>query len=331
MEYSPVIIPTLNRKEHLERCLNSLANNTYAKNTDIFISVDFPPNKNYENGCEEIKKYLETFDKSQFNSVKIYYQANNLGVMENYYFLKNEVKNTYSTYIYTEDDNEFSENFLEYINKGLILYKDDMKIMAICGFRDSDWKSSENIALTKLFSAYGFGTWFDKEDFFLADIKKQLLSKETLKFRNIYELFKNNKALFTIYIRNILLNNKGLFWDNNELVICDTTRSIYMHLTNTACIAPEKAKSRTWGNDGSGVNMPKNDKIDPKIKWKLDEEKHFEFSFLNLEFDKTNYVIGDKYLRYKGITKSIFLAIIGYIFLKIFLCDRSKVLEFIRK
>ena len=57
--YAPVVIPTLNRKVHLKHCLDSLAANTGAEHTEVYISVDFPPAPKYEEGYRQLKAYLE--------------------------------------------------------------------------------------------------------------------------------------------------------------------------------------------------------------------------------------------------------------------------------
>lgn len=59
MVYAPVIIPTCNRIEHLKKCINSLASNEFAKFTEIYISVDFPPSEKYEKGYNEVINYLK--------------------------------------------------------------------------------------------------------------------------------------------------------------------------------------------------------------------------------------------------------------------------------
>ena len=55
--YAPVIIPTLNRHEHLIRCINSLKRNPLAKETELYISLDYPPAEKYVDGYLKIKKY----------------------------------------------------------------------------------------------------------------------------------------------------------------------------------------------------------------------------------------------------------------------------------
>ncbi len=71
MEYAAVIIPTLNRIDHLKRCVNSLLKNAEAQNTDLYISVDYPPADKYRVGYEEVKKYVKTI--SGFKNVYIYF------------------------------------------------------------------------------------------------------------------------------------------------------------------------------------------------------------------------------------------------------------------
>ena len=125
--YAPVVIPVLNRKKHLERCLLSLAQNTVAKFTDLIISVDYPPSEKYVTGYKEVKKYLteNNFIEKSFKSVNIIFQKTNLGTVGNIGFLKEYARKFSETIIFTEDDNEFSPNFLQYINLGLVFFKDN--------------------------------------------------------------------------------------------------------------------------------------------------------------------------------------------------------------
>ena len=57
--YSPVIIPTLNRYEHFKRCLESLEQCTGATYTDVYIGLDYPPADKYIDGWRKIDEYLQ--------------------------------------------------------------------------------------------------------------------------------------------------------------------------------------------------------------------------------------------------------------------------------
>ena len=50
----PICIPTCNRYEHLKRCVESLSKCTLASETDLIISVDYPPSDKYVDGNEKI-------------------------------------------------------------------------------------------------------------------------------------------------------------------------------------------------------------------------------------------------------------------------------------
>ena len=71
---APVLIPTLNRKEHLERCINSLLRNSMAKETEVYISIDFPPTEKYESGYNEVVEYLKR-EIDGFKKVNLFFQT----------------------------------------------------------------------------------------------------------------------------------------------------------------------------------------------------------------------------------------------------------------
>lgn len=298
MTHAPIMIPTLNRKTHLKRCLESLAANTGADQTEVFISVDYPPSKKYRQGYLEVKEYLEHADFSAFKQMHIYYQEKNLGAGGNSAYLSNIVTQRFDRLIFTEDDNEFSPNFLEYINKGLDLFENDKRVIGICAAKDTLWSChNKNVAFAKLFPAYGYGTWVKKERGIVEDCNRVLLPKRVYGPGKMFRLMKNNLCLFTHYICEILCREDGLFWGpNGNLYFCDSVRSLYMHMTDQVCVVPAVAKSRTWGNDGSGVNMPAS-VIDPEKEFPIDTNSNFNYDNVeDLRFYEENYRLGDQYM-----------------------------------
>ena len=146
MVYAPIAIPTLNRIEHLKRCIESLQNNLWAQYTTLIISVDFPPENKYVEGYNKVCEYLKE-GINGFYSVDIIYQKANLGAYDNESFLSEYIAEKYDRYIFTEDDNEFSPNFIEYIDKGLELFENDEKVMAICAIGSSSKEDEQNNAV----------------------------------------------------------------------------------------------------------------------------------------------------------------------------------------
>lgn len=323
MVYAPVVIPTLNRAEHLKRCLESLGKNTGAENTEVFVSVDYPPAEKYVAGYNQVKEMLNNMDFTCFKKIHIIYQTENLGAMKNSEFLYNRAADISDRCIYTEDDNEFSPNFLEYINQGLELFESDSDVIAICGARDTAWEAEGNSVLyTKLYAAYGVGFWFGKRKKVDMNITSVLLPEKLYGPRTMWKLFKRNRCLFNGYILGILCSDHGFFWRGaNDLRRCDSVYSMYMHLTDAVCIAPAIAKSRTWGNDGSGENMQKLD-IDPEKQWPLDKNQNFAYPAPDkLHYIKKNYSLGNTYMSIgQGLTTV--KAILAYC--AVLMCGRER-------
>lgn len=164
--YAPVIIPTLNRYEHLKECLESLRRNDAASQTEIFISVDFLPSTKYIEGYERIKEYL-SHEQEGFKAVHLFFQSENLGEFSNIDFLINQIRANYDRFIFTEDDNVFATNFLKYMNICLDKYEYDESIYAICGYMwplEQKTTSEEVIKISNIFSAWGYSVWLDKMD-----------------------------------------------------------------------------------------------------------------------------------------------------------------------
>lgn len=280
--YAPVIIPTLNRHEHLIRCINSLKRNPLAKETELYISLDYPPAEKYVDGYLKIKKYLEKELISGFKKIYIFYQDKNLGPINNIFFLRQEVFKKYDNYIFTEDDNEFSANFLEYMNKGLELFESDEQILAICGYRnDKPWKCDDgNVMKLSIFHAWGYATWKEKIDkchewicrdnfIKLLNDKKFCDDLYATRYKSYYTFIEALLANPTDY-RNVYINSQG---DIEEI---DYTIGIYMIVSGMYAVLPSVTKVRNWGYDGTGVNCGRDDKIDPK-QILLDEADSFEF------------------------------------------------------
>ena len=165
MNCAPIIIPTLNRVEHLSRLLDSLKRNSLSKYTDVFIGLDFPPASTYELGYKKVCEYLQG-DFSCFNSFNIIKRSENLGYLRNVEDLINEVLQLYDRFIYMDDDLELSPNFLEYMNKCLIEYEGHDEIIAVCGYSyPLKWNVEQNSTVFEqsfICPMWGTGFWAKK-------------------------------------------------------------------------------------------------------------------------------------------------------------------------
>lgn len=254
MNYYPVLIPTLNRHEHLKDCIESLLRCTHADQTELVIGLDYPPSDKYIEGWKAVEKYIDTI--TGFKKITIFKHKENLGPTNNTKFLREYAFSKYDAYIFSEDDNTFAPCFLDFMNKCLEKYKYNEKIYYVCGCLEPDINQllfeeiqkidSSIIKVIGNISAYGIGMWKDKErqlqNYFPKDFRKYIFSSR----KRIITLLKAPAKLNHVY-----------YWIKNkpELnCLCDFTRNTWAVLHNQQNILPIISLVKNNGFDGSGVN-----------------------------------------------------------------------------
>ncbi len=285
MIYAPVIIITCNRYEHLERCIASLKENTYADQTELYISVDYPPNDEYKEGWEKVCQLLQK-PIAGFAGVHLYFQETNLGVYENYQFLRRAAFENHDRLIYTEDDNEFAPNFLAYIDKGLELYENHPKVYGICGYID-DYPfhhGEDNVIPLTDGCEWGMGIWREKE----AVVQEQLTMRTWINaakdVKLMKQLYKNRSRLFSRMLGRLISGN-----EEQELLNIDVNRGIFMALNDFCAINPVRTKVRNWGFDGSGQNIiGDRDEHVQHVGQRLDTDRDFEYKLDRVEVNHDN-------------------------------------------
>lgn len=245
--YAPVMILTLWRYEHFKRCIESLSKCTGAEYTEVFIGLDYPTKKEYEEGWKKIRDYLPSIQG--FKKVNVFKREENYGINRNRADLKNHIHNSYDYYIFSEDDNEFAPNFLEYMNAGLVRYKDDPRILNICGctmpwrvdYRKCIESYQWNAFPAKDYNAWGTGFWFSKLPKGTGLTKDKVLHSFWLTFKACYYGYPNAV-------------DRMLYQLHKQSQLGDVCRRLYCAFNNKYCIFPRVSKSRSFGFDGTGMN-----------------------------------------------------------------------------
>jgi len=250
--YAPVVIPTLNRFEHFIRCFESLERCTGAENTEVYVALDYPPSEKYKGGWEQISAYLSQKEESNhFKSLHVIRRDHNYGVGRkggNAEVLIEDVMRKYDRYIFTEDDNEFSPCFLQYMNKALTKFYDDDDIFLVCGYNIGltlpSGYDSNYIITRKYGSPWGMGEWTHKrrryEQYYSIEKLKDVLRNDAL----YHKLKKNAPDRLMTLISQI--KKRELFGDG--------IKGIYSCLEDKYCLVPTVSMVRNWGVDGSGVH-----------------------------------------------------------------------------
>ena len=237
----PIIIPTLNRYEHLKRCVESLALNTYAEETELVIGLDYPPAEKYREGYEKIKAYLPTI--TGFAKVTVFEREENYGPVKNFADLKQYVFETHDACISSEDDNDFSPCFLDFMNKVLERFKDNPKFTSISGYLHPDYEGLSDVPLVVTIetNAWGFGHWRNKEN----DIVS------TKEFRDVLKSWPKSWKCFSAFPASfgMLVEMVKHDWDWGDVRRTNTNilRGAYQ-------IRPSVTLCKNWGNDGSGLH-----------------------------------------------------------------------------
>ncbi len=284
MIYAPVMIPTLNRYEHFKQCLDSLENCIGADKTEVYVALDYPPNMNYMDGWKKTDQYLAEKEKNnRFGKLIVIRRDYNYGVFNehsNILELKKLVTEKYDRYIFSEDDNIFSPNFLEYINKGLEKYCNDDTVYAICGYTQPyDFLSDDNdyFRHNSDFSAWGFGCLVVSTQKAEREIENGYL-RDSFSISNLKKVVKHGYNRLYQYITYC-------FWYKKDYMpITDCVLTCYLIVKDMHVICPTISKVRNIGWDESGQSF-KNPKLLKKFgdiakRHKtqiIDEDSTFEF------------------------------------------------------
>lgn len=261
MTYAPVIIPTLNRFTHFKRCIESLENCTGADKTDVYVGLDFPPSQKYEEGWRQIGEYLAIKQAdNRFAKLVVFRREHNCGLHgdnSNPGLLTEFALQNYDRYIFSEDDNEFSPNFLEYMNKNLDAYKDNSDVIAVCGYSyPVEWSVSdgatclqENVSVPM----FGIGFWKDKRLAYTDYLSKGLLLKSLTRTVNSG---RHHKMIDIAKMQYFIATCQSIFTkrkhNNPYRKSSDFTVRLYLAVENKYVISPVVSKSRNYGFDGSG-------------------------------------------------------------------------------
>lgn len=292
MVYAPIVITTLCRDQHLYRELISLANNSWAKYTDVYVIVDYPASEKHVEGHSLICAMLDAFDRSSFNHFTVVKRSSNYGVWRNgREAIDTLIVPKYDRWIFAEDDLEFSPNFIEYMDRCLEAYAYDDSILAVCGYSyPLEWRLDEesSVFLTQAtYSAWGVGRWRDKQLEVQERIEKDhfLLKKADRAFSEkvIDRMIEGRRAEYVSYA--------ALGIGASMMERCtDMALGAYLALSGSKVIVPAISKVRNNGFDGSGTwcspivaDGGQDSRSFNYSKQEIDLQRHFEIKMDNSE------------------------------------------------
>lgn len=253
--YAPIVIPTLCRFDHLRRSIESLANNSWAKFTDLFICVDYPANESHVEGHKKICAYLRAFDSSCFASFNVIERETNYGAGNNAAALISSPEfQKYDRFIFGEDDLQYSPNYIEYMDKCLMAFEGDEKVYAICGYAyPCSWQLEEGASAffsQATYSAWGTGQWLSKRNQAVEDIE-----------HNDYLMKNGDRAIRQGIVNRMISGRRAEYVSyiamgarrSSMTKMTDMALGPYLMLSGKMVVIPAISKVRNFGFDGTGL------------------------------------------------------------------------------
>ena len=245
MEYSPIAFFAYNRPMHTFACIQSLLQNRIAKDSDIYFYIDGPKNKSDKDANSAICEYLQSL--KGFKNIHVIQRRKNVGLARSIIDGINDTISKHGKVIVIEDDLILSPHFLEYMNDGLILYRNVEEVLHISGYMFPIEKTYESTTfLLPLVTSWGWGTWKRAWRFFGYN------DTYFKKLRNNYRLR-----------RKFNLNNSFDYWGllkkqlNGDINSWAIIWYLSFFFQNGLALYPNHSLVYNAGFDGSGVHCAK--------------------------------------------------------------------------
>ena len=270
MKKLPILIVVYNRYYHFVRCVESLKKCPEAINSELFISSDFYKSKKDENNVNMIRKYIKNIDG--FKKVNYVFFDTNVGQRYASNYLKEKIFENYDATIFSEDDNEFSPKFLNFMNIMYDYYGKKNDVFSFSGFSNNILKPNYKSEKDRLYGSTAFAAWgylLKKKNHYAMKAftdKNSIYDTLTLDLNNKNFIKKINSISLAYYphLLDCLLNKKEIAFDYSVSYYCLKNNLINIQNTNTYV--------KNFGHDGSGLRNEKNKSLQLLMK-KIDFSK----------------------------------------------------------
>lgn len=246
MKLAPIVLFVYNRPEHTRIVLQSLSVCQYADQSDLYIFADQAKTEMAKEKVEQVRRIIkEDIWKRKFAGVNITEASQNKGLANSVISGVTQVINKYGRVIVVEDDNRVAPDFLDYMNRGLEFYENNLKIGHIGGYKSpikipEDYK--KDVFLMGRGSSYAWATWKDRWDLVdweVRDYKKLAKDKKAIVSFNEYgeDRFEMLKKQVEGNMNSWAIRFAYAMWKNKMFAVL-----------------PCKTRVENIGFDGSGVH-----------------------------------------------------------------------------
>ena len=192
----PIIIFAFNRPDKLAGLIDSLRRNKGVEQHEIFVFIDGPRNENDRPKIEECQRLAAALTQN------VSVASTNQGLAKSVIKGVSEIVNRFGNVIVLEDDLILHPLFLSYMRQGLENFKNDPRVLSVCGFGLNITPPkgySHDIYLSTRSSSWGWATWSDRWNKIDWDVKDFSLLQQSSSLRkefnssgsDMYAMLKN--------------------------------------------------------------------------------------------------------------------------------------------
>jgi len=276
--YSPIVVFTFLRLQKLKRLIQTLKKSEISKNSEIYFFSDFAKNSHEIYKVKKVREYLNKV--AGFKKKIIILRKKNFGNGNNIINGINFVFKKHDRAIILEDDLEIGKNFLPFMNKCLIKYKNKKKIWHISGWNFDFKPRNENfdIFFSRNMNCWGWGTWRNRWKYFNKK-PDNLISFFKKRPDKIYKFNLNNKIDYygqIIRNKNNKINTWAVFW------------YAQIFKNNGLCLSPNYSLVINNGFDRFSAHSHPNHFMNVLYKTKIWKNSNFSLPNKITEYKKFN-------------------------------------------
>lgn len=168
MHYAPIVVFGYNRADMLDNLFRSLEKNKNIDQIDLYIFIDIPDKKKSKDIplSKEVVEYANYYKTiSNFKKVEIEVAKKHKGLANSIISGVSTIINKYGKVIVLEDDLKVSNDFVDYMQRGLNFYENNKRVWSVaahCPMVTGLNKCREDVFLAPRVESLGWGTWKDR-------------------------------------------------------------------------------------------------------------------------------------------------------------------------
>lgn len=240
MSYAPILLFVYNRPEHTRLAIDSLLQNSLAKESELFIYSD-AAKEGTQSRVDEVRQLIHSI--SGFAQITIIEREENWGLARNIIDGVSTRVKEFGRVIVLEDDLIVAPYFLKFMNDALEMYKDEPKVGHIQACEFFEDNTLPDTFLIKWTGSWGWATWERTWNLFNPDGAALLHQLEERQLTRAFDF--NNSYGFTRMLR------RQIEGKNNSWAI---RWNASLFVNNILSLNAGKSLVQNIGFDGSGTN-----------------------------------------------------------------------------